>query len=64
MTATILPLAAIFQVFDGAAGVSAGILRARGKQITGALLNLSAYYILGTSIIVAVVVLCYSRDCF
>ncbi|KAF9004419.1 MATE efflux family protein [Hymenopellis radicata] len=46
-TASILPLCAIFQVFDGGAAVSAGILRARGKQITGAILNLSAYYIIG-----------------
>ncbi|KAI9510175.1 MATE efflux family protein [Russula earlei] len=47
IVASILPLAALFQVFDGLSGVTAGILRARGKQFTGALLNLSAYYMLG-----------------
>ncbi|KAK0202739.1 MATE efflux family protein [Desarmillaria ectypa] len=46
-TAAILPIVAIFQVFDGGAAVSGGVLRARGKQVTGALLNLSAYYIIG-----------------
>lgn len=43
----ILPLAALFQVFDGTAAVAGGILRAQGKQLTGAVLNLSAYYIIG-----------------
>ncbi|KAF5362798.1 hypothetical protein D9757_011004 [Collybiopsis confluens] len=47
MVASILPLVALFQVFDGNAGITGGILRARGKQGTGALLNLSAYYVLG-----------------
>ncbi|KAK0239041.1 MATE efflux family protein [Armillaria nabsnona] len=47
LTATILPVVAVFQVFDGGAAVSGGVLRARGKQVTGALLNLSAYYIIG-----------------
>jgi len=43
----ILPLVALFQVFDGTAAVAGGILRAQGKQLTGAGLNLSAYYIIG-----------------
>ncbi|KAH7921551.1 MATE efflux family protein [Leucogyrophana mollusca] len=47
LVSTILPLVALFQVFDGTSAVSAGIFRARGKQFTGALLNLSAYYVLG-----------------
>ncbi|PBK72495.1 MATE efflux family protein [Armillaria solidipes] len=47
LTAAILPVVAVFQVFDGGAAVSGGVLRARGKQVTGALLNLSAYYIIG-----------------
>ncbi|KAJ7098367.1 MATE efflux family protein [Mycena epipterygia] len=47
LVASILPLVALFQVFDGTSGVTGGILRARGKQMTGALLNLSAYYIIG-----------------
>ncbi|GLB39336.1 putative MATE efflux family protein [Lyophyllum shimeji] len=47
LVASILPIVALFQVFDGNAAITAGILRARGKQVTGALLNLSAYYIIG-----------------
>ncbi|EIN09142.1 MATE efflux family protein [Punctularia strigosozonata HHB-11173 SS5] len=47
MVASILPLVALFQVFDGLSAVTAGILRAQGKQFTGAMLNLSAYYIIG-----------------
>ncbi|KAJ7512561.1 MATE efflux family protein [Mycena galericulata] len=47
LVASILPLVALFQVFDGTACVTGGILRAKGKQMTGALLNLSAYYIIG-----------------
>ncbi|ESK90818.1 multidrug oligosaccharidyl-lipid polysaccharide flippase [Moniliophthora roreri MCA 2997] len=47
LVSTVLPLMALFQVFDATAAVTSGILRARGKQITGALLNISAYYIFG-----------------
>lgn len=47
LVATILPIVALFQVFDGVSAVTAGILRAVGKQFTGALLNLSAYYVIG-----------------
>ncbi|PFH50484.1 hypothetical protein AMATHDRAFT_60888 [Amanita thiersii Skay4041] len=47
LVGSILPLVALFQVVDGNAAVTAGILRARGKQFTGALLNLSSYYIIG-----------------
>ncbi|GBE87674.1 Uncharacterized transporter [Sparassis crispa] len=47
LVASILPLVALFQVFDGLGGVTGGILRARGKQFTGALLNLTAYYVIG-----------------
>jgi len=47
LVASILPLVALFQVFDGLGAVSGGILRARGKQFTGALLNLSGYYVFG-----------------
>ncbi|KAF9064598.1 mate-domain-containing protein [Rhodocollybia butyracea] len=45
--ASIIPLLAIFQVFDATAGISSGILRARGKQVLGAVLNITAYYVLG-----------------
>ncbi|KAK0446870.1 MATE efflux family protein [Armillaria borealis] len=47
LTAAILPVVAVFQVFDGGAAVSGGVLRARGKQVTGALLNLSVGIPLG-----------------
>ncbi|KAH8110297.1 MATE efflux family protein [Phellopilus nigrolimitatus] len=47
LVASILPLVALFQVVDGLGAVTGGILRARGKQFTGALLNLSAYYVIG-----------------
>jgi len=47
LVASILPLVALFQVFDATSAVTGGIMRAMGKQFTGALLNLSAYYILG-----------------
>ncbi|KAG2134116.1 MATE efflux family protein [Suillus clintonianus] len=47
LVASILPLLALFQVPDFACAITAGILRARGKQFTGALINLSAYYIIG-----------------
>ncbi|KAG2142385.1 mate-domain-containing protein [Suillus clintonianus] len=47
LVASILPIVAVFQVFDGTNAVAGGILRARGKQSIGALLNLSAYYVIG-----------------
>jgi len=47
LVASILPLMALFQVFDGLNAVAGGILRARGKQFTGALLNMSGYYVFG-----------------
>ncbi|KIJ51532.1 hypothetical protein M422DRAFT_26940 [Sphaerobolus stellatus SS14] len=47
LVAKILPLVALFQVVDGLSATTGGILRARGRQFTGALLNLSAYYIIG-----------------
>ncbi|KAJ7021691.1 multidrug/Oligosaccharidyl-lipid/Polysaccharide flippase [Mycena alexandri] len=47
LVSAILPWVALFQIFDGVNGVAGGILRARGKQMTGAMLNLSAYYLIG-----------------
>ncbi|KAG2062769.1 MATE efflux family protein [Suillus decipiens] len=40
LVASILPLLALFQVPDFVCAITSGILRARGKQFTGALLNL------------------------
>ena len=34
LVASILPIVALFQVFDGLGGVTAGILRAIGKQVS------------------------------
>ncbi|KAG2366411.1 MATE efflux family protein [Suillus spraguei] len=47
LVASILPLLALFQVPDFVCAITSGILRARGKQFTGALLNISAYYVIG-----------------
>ena len=33
LVASILPIVALFQVFDSLSAVSGGILRARGKQV-------------------------------
>jgi Na+-driven multidrug efflux pump len=40
LVSSIMPLLALFQVFDGTSAVTGGVLRARGKQFVGALLNL------------------------
>ena len=40
LVSSILPLVALFQLMDGLAAVVAGILRAQGRQATGAILNL------------------------
>ena len=34
LVASIMPLLALFQVFDGTSAVTAGIFRARGKQVS------------------------------
>ncbi|KAJ4480198.1 mate-domain-containing protein [Lentinula aciculospora] len=47
MVASITPILAAFQIFDATAGVTSGILRARSKQVLGAVLNISAYYVFG-----------------
>lgn len=41
-----LPLLALFQVTDGVAGVTGGILRGTGRQHLGAYLNVVAYYVI------------------
>jgi len=47
LVAAVLPLVALVQVCDDSGAVISGILRARGKQTLGAIINLSAYYCLG-----------------
>jgi len=45
-----MPLVALFQVFDGLGVVTGGILRAKGQQHVGAVLNLAGYYVVGIPI--------------
>lgn len=45
--AALLPIAGVFQVFDGIQGVSSGILRGAGDTRIPMLLNLSGYTLLG-----------------
>lgn len=40
LVSKIIPLVALFQVFDGNSAIAAGIFRAIGKQFLGALFNL------------------------
>ncbi|KAG6333588.1 hypothetical protein ID866_5504 [Astraeus odoratus] len=47
LVAAVLPLVALVQIFDDSAALIAGILRARGQQILGAILNISAFVIIG-----------------
>ncbi|KAF4618728.1 hypothetical protein D9613_010164 [Agrocybe pediades] len=47
LVASVMPIVALFQVFDGMAGITGGIMRARGLQFLGAIFNFSAYYMLG-----------------
>ncbi|KAF8508260.1 mate-domain-containing protein [Hysterangium stoloniferum] len=47
LVASILPLVGLFQIVDGLTATTGGILRSKGQQVTGALLNLSAYYVIG-----------------
>ncbi|CCO31060.1 putative transporter C11D3,06 [Rhizoctonia solani AG-1 IB] len=42
-----MPLVALFQIVDGVSAVTGGALRARGKQSLGALVNVTAYYVIG-----------------
>ncbi|KIM30491.1 hypothetical protein M408DRAFT_66438 [Serendipita vermifera MAFF 305830] len=45
--ARIMPVVALFQIFDGLGAVTGAILRAKGQQDVGALLSVIGYYILG-----------------
>ena len=46
LAATVLPIAAAFQIFDGVQVVGCGILRGMGKTVPSALFNLFGYYAL------------------
>ena len=48
--ATVLPLCGCYAVLDAICGVSAGILRACGKQMVGAVTNILAYWAIGIPI--------------
>ncbi|KAB2955743.1 MAG: MATE family efflux transporter, partial [Thermoanaerobaculia bacterium] len=45
--ATVLPIAAAFELFDGLQAVGGGILRGMGRTRPAALFNLVGYYVLG-----------------
>jgi MATE family multidrug resistance protein len=47
LVSSVLPLIALVQLFDCVNGVNSGILRAQGKQMLGATLNVSGYYAIG-----------------
>lgn len=45
IVASVTPICAILQVFDGLAAVSHGLLRGIGRQEIGGYVNLAAYYL-------------------
>jgi len=47
MAASVFPIAAAFQIFDGIQATSGGVLRGCGRQVLGAAYNFVAYYIIG-----------------
>jgi len=47
LVSDIMPIVALFQIVDGMSAVTGGALRARGKQALGALVNVTAYYVIG-----------------
>ncbi|KAI1503867.1 mate-domain-containing protein [Biscogniauxia marginata] len=50
IVATVLPLCAVMQIFDGLAAVAHGLLRGIGKQSFGGYANLLAYYVVALPI--------------
>ena len=50
IAATILPIAATFQLFDGVQAVGAGVLRAMGSTLPAAAFNFVGYYLLALPI--------------
>jgi MATE family multidrug resistance protein len=47
MVETILPIAALFQVFDGSQVICGGIIQGIGRQVMGVVANILGYYIIG-----------------
>ncbi|RSH91040.1 hypothetical protein EHS25_010216 [Saitozyma podzolica] len=47
IVASIMPYIALFQIADGVAATAGSILRSLGLHTTGALINLTSYYIIG-----------------
>jgi len=47
LAATVLPIAAAFQLFDGAQVIGAGVLRGMGRTRPAAVMNLIAFYAVG-----------------
>ncbi|RDB24495.1 hypothetical protein Hypma_008480 [Hypsizygus marmoreus] len=47
LVASIIPLIALYQVVDGNAAFTSGIMRAKGQQSIGAILNFTGYYMIG-----------------
>ncbi|KAI8629588.1 MATE efflux family protein [Xylariaceae sp. FL1651] len=50
IVASVMPLCAVLQIFDGLAAMSHGLLRGIGKQSFGSYANLAAYYIVALPI--------------
>jgi len=50
LTATILPIAAAFQIFDGTQAVGCGVLRGMGRTLPAAVINGVGYWMLGLPI--------------
>ncbi len=46
LAASIVPICATFQIFDGTQAVACGILRAQGRTLPAALINLVGYWVL------------------
>ncbi|KZT00436.1 mate-domain-containing protein [Laetiporus sulphureus 93-53] len=46
LVSKVMPLLAIFQIWDGLAGSCGGVLRGQGRQHLGAMFNVIAYYVL------------------
>ncbi|KIR57117.1 MATE family multidrug resistance protein [Cryptococcus gattii Ru294] len=47
LVASVMPYIALFQIADGIAATSGSVLRSLGLHTTGALINLTSYYIIG-----------------